>query len=81
MSQRFSDAELAAEYWAMHLEGQCAITQELSACAEGDESRSAYWGQELGRISPRLKTLKRFATIDHAHPENLVSTSTRIADD
>lgn len=67
MSQRFTDAELAAEYWAMHLEGQVAITQELSASCNEEHKRAEYWGEELGRIAPKLQALQRFATLPHAH--------------
>ena len=59
MSQRFSDAELAAEYWrAMY---QYRVAENLITA----------FGSTVGVVlrEHEAETLRRFATLPHAHPE------------
>lgn len=74
MSQRFSDAELAAEFWFAN--------GEFNAGTEG--YRVEWFGGETQftrneelRAALQVATLKRFATLPHAHPEKLVKPSTK----
>lgn len=58
MSQRFTDAELAAEYWALETE-----------LAYGEERMT---GEVWERTYARQETIHRFATLPHAlDPEPL----------
>lgn len=56
MSQRFTDAELAAEYWALE--------------AEMAYSESCIIGAEFDRLYDMQEAFHRFATLPHAHQEN-----------
>lgn len=78
MSQRFSDAELAAEFWF--------ASGEFNAGTEGYQvewfgGETQFTRNDEIRAAHQVATLKRFATLPHAHPENLVFTDTRIADE
>ena len=54
--KRFSDAELAAEYWS----------QSLAGCIHPVDSFRGYTGVEVrGPSSARIDTLRRFATLPH----------------
>lgn len=53
MSQRFSDAELAAEYWAIE--------------AEMAYSESCISGAAFDRLYDMQEAFHRFATLPHAH--------------
>lgn len=74
MSRRFSDAELAAEYWYASGEFN-AGTEGLTVEWFGGTTRFTLEDERHAAL--QLATLKRFATLPHAHPENLVSTSTK----
>lgn len=56
MSQRFTDAELACEYWALE--------------AEMAYSESCIIGAAFDRLYDMQETFHRFATLPHAHQEN-----------
>lgn len=56
MSQRFTDAELAAEYWALETE-----------LAYGEERMT---GEVWERTYARQETIHRFATLSHALEED-----------
>lgn len=74
MSQRFSDAELAAEYWAAyseHVRNSAQIIYEKGAMDNPHVQASFSTG------IVRATTLHRFATLPHAHPENLVNANTK----
>lgn len=71
MSQRFSDAELAAEYW--RAEHDASIIAEYNSPGtywttehEPNENRDVYWEEH----DERREAIERFATLPHAHPEN-----------
>ncbi|QEP06170.1 hypothetical protein [Glutamicibacter sp. ZJUTW] len=74
MSQRFSDAELAAEFWFASGEFN-AGTEGLTVEWFGGETR--FTRNDEIRAAHQVATLKRFATLPHAHPENLVKTFTK----
>ena len=62
MSQRFSDAELAAEYWYN----------------EWLYERLKFTGDpEVVQCDRQSETLHRFATLPHAHEPNLVPEDTK----
>lgn len=61
MSERFTDAELAAEYWAY-----CWLWER--AVSEDDGSEVGPAAREMQR---RAEIMERFATHPHAHQENL----------
>lgn len=63
MSQRFSDAELAAEYWRSEVD---IATDGYSLAEEGTDWES--FSDPI--IQARQRTLFRFATLPHAHQEN-----------
>lgn len=69
MSQRFSDAELAAEYWRHN--------GDADLCSEG--IRYGAYGRELESEeveNERLATLHRFATLPHGNnPEPFLAYS------
>lgn len=55
--KRFTDAELAAEYWR----------QSLAGCIHPVDSFRGYTGVEVrGPSSARIETLRRFASLPHA---------------
>jgi len=59
MSQRFSDAELAAEYW--RAESDNDWVSMMGRCADGN------WdGSKVEHVNRKL-VLHRFATLPHAH--------------
>lgn len=64
MSQRFTNAELAAEYWR--------ATNDESIITEGYHWRNMVgeWKQTERDALCRTETFKQFATLDHAHEEN-----------
>lgn len=62
MSQRFTDAELAAEYWRAELD---VATDGYSLNEEGCDWE--IFSDPI--IQQRQKTLHRFATLPHAHPQ------------
>lgn len=74
MSQRFSDAELAAEFWFAFGEFS-AGTEGLTVEWFGGETRFTR-NDEL-RVEHQVATLKRFATLPHAHEPNLVPEDTK----
>ena len=66
MSQRFSDAELAAEYWAAysdHVRDSAQVLYEKGAL----DNKHIMSG--FKRNIERAETLYRFATLPHAHEE------------
>lgn len=67
MSQRFSDAELAAEYWLAMYHYRVA------------ENLITAFGSTVGVVlrEHEVETVRRFATLPHAHPENLVKPFTK----
>ena len=71
MSQRFSDAELAAEFWR--------ATHDESLITEGYHWRNMVgeWKQTERDALYRTETFRQFATLPHAHPENLVKPFTK----
>ena len=66
MSQRFSDAELAAEFWFAFGEF-CAGTEGLTVEWFGGRTRCTR-NDEL-RAQTQVETLKRFAILPHAHED------------
>lgn len=67
MSQRFSDAELAAEYW--HAMYQRRIAKEISTAFSSPT--------QLKQRDREVIILHRFATLPHAHETNLVNETTK----
>lgn len=68
MSQRFTDAELAAEYW--RAESDASVIAEYNGPgnywrtpSEPDANRDIGWEEH----DERRETLERFATLPHAH--------------
>lgn len=66
MSQRFSDAELACEWW--RLETDLAAISEYN-CTHDDAWTNVDHG-DYHRHQEIQDTFHRFATHPHAHPEN-----------
>lgn len=63
MSQRFSDAELACEWWR--------VDADLTAIGEYNHTHEKTWEHvedgDFERHREIQKTLHRFATLPHAH--------------
>lgn len=77
MSQRFSDAELAAEYW-MARTLQERYGGDLNSLTERDGPKLADRLFKLAeKYAKRAEILHRFATLPHAHEPNLVNESTK----
>lgn len=74
MSQRFSDAELAAEYWAAYSDYVRSSAQILYE--EGSMSNPHIMAAHT-KDHDRAATLHRFATLPHAHETNLVPEDTK----
>lgn len=74
MSQRFSDAELAAEYWFAFGEFS-AGTEGLTA--EWFGGRTRFTRNDELRAQAQVETIYRFATLPHAHETNLVIEMTK----
>ena len=66
MSKRFSDAELAAEFWFAFGEFS-AGTEGLTV--EWFGGRTRFTRNDELRAEHQVATLKRFATLPHAHEE------------
>lgn len=74
MSQRFSDAELAAEYWAAYSEH---VRDSAQILYEKDATDNRYIMSAFKTGIERATTLHRFATLPHAHEPNLVNEDTK----
>lgn len=76
MSQRFSDAELAAEWHRAANDWNA----ELYGFPTGDEERWRRGNNHEERFDnadERLDIIERFATLPHAHETNLVNENTK----
>lgn len=66
MSQRFTDAELACEWWR--------VDADLEAIGEYNRTHEKTWEHvddgDYERHGEIKKALYRFATLPHAHQEN-----------
>lgn len=73
MSQRFSDAELAAEWWRVDAD----VTQIGEWNSTFDPSWSRVDNRDEYRHAEIHAIIHRFATLPHEHPENLVKPFTK----
>lgn len=73
MSQRFSDAELAAEWWRTQL--------DAFVIGEYNKTFEPSWSEidmaDYERHGEIARTIRRFATLPHAHEANLVNEMTK----